>query len=65
MKFNTLRVGLTGVAQVVVGVRMPPIICPDMVPAFATPMLLSLMDNAAHEAVKITFLRVMLAWEHV
>jgi|UniRef100_A0A7V4DE64 predicted thioesterase len=25
---------------------------PDMVPAFATPMLVSLMDNAAHEAVK-------------
>ncbi len=28
---------------------------PDMVPAFATPMLLSLMDNAAHEAVKNHF----------
>lgn len=53
MKANTLRVGLTGVASMVVNdENTADRFDPDMVPAFATPMLVSLMDNAAHEAVK-------------
>lgn len=53
MKANTLRVGLTGMASMVVGDESTADrFDPDMVPAFATPMLVSLMDNAAHEAVK-------------
>lgn len=53
MKANTLRVGLTGVASMVVSDESTADrFDPDMVPAFATPMLVSLMDNAAHEAVK-------------
>lgn len=53
MKANTLRVGLTGVASMVVNDESTADrFDPDMVPAFATPMLVSLMDNAAHEAVK-------------
>lgn len=53
MKLNALRIGLTGVAQAVVNdENAADHFAPDMVPAFATPMLLSLMDNAAHEAVK-------------
>lgn len=53
MKINTLRVGLTGTASAVVdNNNTADRFAPDMVPAFATPMLVSLMDNAAHEAVK-------------
>lgn len=53
MKGNTLRVGLTGtVSAVVTEENTADRFAPDMVPAFATPMLISLMDNAAHEAVK-------------
>jgi len=53
MKANTLRIGLTGVASMVVNEETTADrFDPDMVPAFATPMLVSLMDNAAHEAVK-------------
>jgi predicted thioesterase len=53
MKVNTLRVGLTGMASTIVGnENTADRFDPDMVPAFATPMLVSLMDNAAHEAVK-------------
>ncbi len=53
MKANTLRVGLTGIASMVVTEESTADrFDPDMVPAFATPMLVSLMDNAAHEAVK-------------
>ncbi|WP_438318710.1 thioesterase family protein [Candidatus Caldatribacterium sp. SIUC1] len=53
MKANTLRIGLTGVASMVVNEETTADrFDPDMVPAFATPMLVSLMDNAACEAVK-------------
>lgn len=53
MKSNTLRVGLTGTASAMVNSdNTADRFDPDMVPAFATPMLVSLMDNAAHEAVK-------------
>lgn len=53
MKANTLRVGLTGTVSAVVNEEnTADRFAPDMVPAFATPMLISLMDNAAHEAVK-------------
>ncbi len=53
MKANTLRVGLTGTATATVSAEnTADRFDPDMVPAFATPMLISLMDNAAHEAVK-------------
>ncbi|NSW75940.1 MAG: hypothetical protein HPY68_04045 [Candidatus Atribacteria bacterium] len=53
MKGNTLRVGLTGTVSAVVNEEnTADRFAPDMVPAFATPMLISLMDNAAHEAVK-------------
>lgn len=53
MKSNTLRVGLTGTASAIVDSNnTADRFAPDMVPAFATPMLVSLMDNAAHEAVK-------------
>ncbi len=53
MKGNTLRVGLTGTATTTVNAEnTADRFDPGMVPAFATPMLISLMDNAAHEAVK-------------
>ncbi|MEN3186654.1 MAG: hotdog domain-containing protein [Atribacterota bacterium] len=53
MKADTLRVGLTGTVSAMVNEEnTADRFAPDMVPAFATPMLISLMDNAAHEAVK-------------
>jgi len=53
MKSNTLRVGLTGVASAIVGKEnTADKFEKEMVPAFATPMLVSLMDNAAFYAVK-------------
>ena len=53
MKVNTLRIGLTGVVSAVVGKEnTADKFEKDMVPAFATPMLVSLMDNAAYNAVK-------------
>jgi len=53
MKANTLRIGLTGVATAIVGKEnTADKFEKDMVPAFATPMLVSLMDNAAYNAVK-------------
>ncbi|MGB9553867.1 MAG: thioesterase family protein, partial [bacterium] len=53
MRVNALRVGLTGMASAMVSEEnTADRFDPDMVPAFATPMLVSLMDNAAHEAVK-------------
>ncbi|MGQ9472676.1 MAG: thioesterase family protein [Candidatus Caldatribacteriaceae bacterium] len=53
MRINTLRIGLTGTASAIVDSNnTADRFAPDMVPAFATPMLVSLMDNAAHEAVK-------------
>jgi len=52
VEFN-LPKGLKGVAQMVVGPdNMAEIFCKPMPPSFATPMLVSLMDNAATEAVK-------------
>jgi len=53
MKTSTLRIGLTGVASAIVGKdNTADNFEQDMVPAFATPMLVSLMDNAAYYAVK-------------
>ncbi len=53
MKNNRLRVGLTGETHTIVNEQnIANRFDPDMVPAFATPMLISLMDNAAHQAVK-------------
>ncbi|BER93023.1 thioesterase family protein [Thermatribacter velox] len=53
MKSSDLRVGLTGVVETTVNdENTADRFDPDMVPAFATPMLVSLMDNAAHQAVK-------------
>ena len=53
MKSNTLRIGLTGVASAIVGKEnTADKFEKEMVPAFATPMLVSLMDNAAFYAVK-------------
>ncbi len=53
MKSSELRVGLTGVVETTVNdENSADRFDPDMVPAFATPMLVSLMDNAAHQAVK-------------
>ncbi len=53
MKNNRLRVGLTGESQAIVSEEnIANRFDPDMVPAFSTPMLVSLMDNAAHQAVK-------------
>ncbi|KUK86042.1 MAG: Thioesterase family protein [candidate division TA06 bacterium 34_109] len=52
VEFN-LPKGLKGVAQMVVGPdNMAEKFCKPMPPSFATPMLVSLMDNAATEAVK-------------
>jgi len=46
-------VGLTGVVETTVNdENSADRFDPNMVPAFATPMLVSLMDNAAHQAVK-------------
>ncbi|MCX6090537.1 MAG: hypothetical protein NTX88_09275 [Candidatus Atribacteria bacterium] len=53
MREKTLRIGLTGSATAIVGNdNIAEKFEPDMVPAFATPMLVSLMDNAAYNAVK-------------
>lgn len=52
VEFN-LEKGLKGVAQVVVGPdNMAERFSKPMPPSFATPMLVSLLDNAAIEAVK-------------
>ncbi|MDD3656492.1 MAG: thioesterase family protein [Atribacterota bacterium] len=52
VEFN-LEKGLKGVAQMVVGAdNMAEKFSRPMPPSFATPMLVSLMDNAAIEAVK-------------
>ena len=52
VEFN-LEEGLKGVAQMVVGAdNMAEKFSRPMPPSFATPMLVSLMDNAAIEAVK-------------
>lgn len=52
VEFN-LEKGLKGVAQVLVGVdNMAEKFSKPMPPSFATPMLVSLLDNAAIEAVK-------------
>lgn len=52
VEFN-LEKGLKGVAQVVVGAdNMAEKFSKPMPPSFATPMLISLMDNAAIEAVR-------------
>ena len=59
MKSNTLRVGLTGVASAIVGKEnTADKFEKEMVPAVATPMLVSLMDNAACYAVKNHLLMV-------
>ncbi len=53
MRSSELRVGLTGVVETTVNdENSADRFDPNMVPAFATPMLVSLMDNAAHQAVK-------------
>ncbi|MCD6156082.1 MAG: thioesterase family protein [Candidatus Atribacteria bacterium] len=53
MRSSELRVGLTGVVETTVNdENSADRFDPDMVPAFATPMLIALMDNAAHQAVK-------------
>lgn len=50
---HSLRVGMTGEASAVVNEENAANrFDPDMAPAFSTPMLVSLMDNAAHRAVK-------------
>ncbi|HSV30778.1 MAG TPA: hotdog domain-containing protein [Atribacteraceae bacterium] len=50
---HSIRVGLTGEMSVIVNEdNIASRFDPDMAPVFSTPMLVSLMDNAAHHAVK-------------
>jgi len=52
VEFNVKK-GMKGIAQMVVSPEnMAERFSRPMPPSFATPMLVSLMDNAAHEAVK-------------
>jgi len=53
VRFENLKVGLKGVAQIMVNEESSAErFAKPMVPAFATPMLVSLMDSAAINAVK-------------
>lgn len=53
IEFENLKVGLKGVAQTIVNEENSAVrFAKPMVPAFATPMLVSLIDSAAINAVK-------------